>query len=77
MDEHNNESIQLTDLKDKADIQFSSDERIDLQFSSKIVPTIGAGNISSSEVSAIKVLDRAEYDALETKNPTTLYFVRG
>lgn len=87
MDERNHNPIQLTDLKDKADIQlssddridlkFSSDDRIDLQFSSKITPTVGGGNISSPDVSVIRVLDRADYDALETKNPATLYFVRG
>lgn len=60
-------SIQLID----------SDDEMNLQFSSEIVPVIGGGNISSSEISVIKVLDKAEYDALETKSPTTLYLIRG
>lgn len=38
---------------------------------------VGFGNVSSTEISIIKVLDREEYDALEIKDPRTLYMIRG
>lgn len=50
------------------------------KFSSAVRPQIvegGSGNVSSSEVSIIRVLDRADYDALEFKDPKTLYLIRG
>lgn len=37
----------------------------------------GSGNVSSPDVSTIRVLDRQEYDELPEKDPTTLYFIRG
>lgn len=37
----------------------------------------GGGNVSSNEITNIVVLDRAEYDALTTKDPNTLYFIKG
>lgn len=37
----------------------------------------GTGNVSSQEIQIIKVLDRAEYDALAEKSPQTLYLIRG
>lgn len=43
----------------------------------RVVTGGGSGNVSSSEISIIKVLDKAEYDALEVKDPTTLYLIRG
>lgn len=37
----------------------------------------GSGNVSSPDISTIRVMSRAEYDALETKSTTTLYFLEG
>lgn len=37
----------------------------------------GSGNVSSSEIKTIKVLDRSEYESLETKDKRTLYLIRG
>lgn len=37
----------------------------------------GSGNVFSDEIRIIKVLDRADYDALEVKDPMTLYAIRG
>lgn len=37
----------------------------------------GSGNVSSPDVSTIRVLDRQEYDELPEKDSTTLYFIRG
>ena len=37
----------------------------------------GTGNVSSNEVYAIKVMDRADYEALAEKSPTTLYLIKG
>lgn len=37
----------------------------------------GSGNVSSPDVSTIRVLDRKEYDELPEKYSTTLYFIRG
>lgn len=37
----------------------------------------GTGNVSSDEIAAIKVLDLAEYEEIETKSSTTLYLIRG
>lgn len=37
----------------------------------------GTGNVSSEEIASIKVLDRAEYEALAEKSPDTLYLIRG
>ena len=37
----------------------------------------GAGNVSSSEIAMIRVMDLSDYEALETKNPNTLYLLRG
>lgn len=37
----------------------------------------GTGNVSSDEITAIKVLDLADYEAIETKSQTTLYLIRG
>lgn len=38
---------------------------------------VGSGNVSSPEISTIRVMNKADYDALETKSPTTLYFIQG
>lgn len=51
--------------------------KMELAFAEEIRPVMGGGNISSSEISIIKVLDKAEYDALEIKDPKTLYMIRG
>ena len=37
----------------------------------------GTGNVSSQEISIVKVLDRADYDAIQVKDDKTLYFIRG
>ena len=37
----------------------------------------GTGNVSSAEVQNIKPIDRAEYNALPTKDPKTLYLIKG
>ena len=41
------------------------------------LPTEGSGGISSQEIQTIRVLDRGEYESLETKDPVTLYLIRG
>lgn len=60
-----------------------------IRFYSKRIPTddiyatiglisIGQGGISvAGGTTTVKVLDQAEYDALEVKDETTLYFIRG
>lgn len=41
-------------------------------------PSSGGGNVYSAEISTIKVLDRAEYDALPKPRPAaTAYLIRG
>ena len=37
----------------------------------------GDGNVSSEQITDIVVLDKADYDALEVKSPTTQYLIRG
>lgn len=37
----------------------------------------GTGNVSSRDIQDIQVLDRTDYDALEVKDPNTLYLIRG
>lgn len=37
----------------------------------------GSGNLSSPDISTIRVLDKQEYDELPTKSSTTLYFIKG
>lgn len=37
----------------------------------------GSGNVYSQEVYTIRAIDRAEYEALAVKDPTTLYLIRG
>lgn len=37
----------------------------------------GSGNVSSPEIDTIRVLDKADYDSLPEKNPSTLYFLKG
>lgn len=37
----------------------------------------GGGGISSPDISTIRVMDLADYDALETKDGRTLYLIRG
>lgn len=37
----------------------------------------GSGNVSSPEIAMIRVMDLSDYEALETKNPNTLYLLRG
>ena len=37
----------------------------------------GSGNVSSPDIGTIRVLDRGEYDGLQEKDPTTLYFIKG
>ena len=37
----------------------------------------GGGNVSSAQISTIVALDRAEYDALASKDAKTLYLIRG
>ena len=37
----------------------------------------GEGNVSSDHITDIVVLDKAEYEALEVKSPTTQYLIRG
>ena len=41
------------------------------------LPAEGGGGIYSDEISTIKVLDRGAYEALEEKDPATLYLIRG
>lgn len=42
-----------------------------------IVGGTGSGNLSSPDVSMIRVMDKQEYDELPTKSSTTLYFIKG
>lgn len=37
----------------------------------------GSGNVSSADIANIVVMDRADYDNLPEKSPTTLYLIRG
>lgn len=37
----------------------------------------GSGNVSSDDISRIRVLDLAEYNEINLKDSETLYFVRG
>lgn len=37
----------------------------------------GSGNISSEDVSIIRVMDKSEYDSLGTYDPKTLYLIKG
>ena len=37
----------------------------------------GDGNLKSDDFDRIKVMDRGDYEALETKDPRTAYFIRG
>lgn len=37
----------------------------------------GSGGVTSGSIRDLRVLDRAEYDALAEKSPTTLYLIRG
>ena len=37
----------------------------------------GDGNVSSDEIKFIKLLDKADYDSIPTKDPATLYLIRG
>ena len=61
-----------------SDQPISSACEMKLNFSTAIKPVIGvSGNVFSSEISIIKVLDKGEYDVLETKDPATLYVIRG
>ena len=49
----------------------SNDERV-------LIPFTGdGGGIYSPDITSIKVMDRAEYDALPTKGTKTLYLIRG
>lgn len=41
------------------------------------LPGEGSGGIASQEIQTIRVLDRGEYEGLETKDPATLYLIRG
>lgn len=41
------------------------------------LPGEGSGGITSQEVQTIRVLDRGEYEALERKDSSTLYLIRG
>ena len=43
----------------------------------KTVPVSGGGNVASTQINTIGVLDRAEYDALAVKDAKTLYLIRG
>ena len=43
----------------------------------KVMAAGGSGDIYSPEINNIRVLDRAEYDALPIKGTKTLYFIRG
>ena len=37
----------------------------------------GGGDVSSSDIKAIRVMDKADYDALAVKDDKTLYLIRG
>lgn len=37
----------------------------------------GSGNVSSPDISSIRVMDKADYDDLESKDENTLYLIRG
>lgn len=37
----------------------------------------GTGNVSSPDISNIRVMDKADYDLLPTKDPNTIYFLKG
>ena len=37
----------------------------------------GKGNVKSEDIENIVVMDRADYDALPEKSPSTLYLIRG
>lgn len=64
---------------DPSQMAFNSqaDCEMNLQFQTEVIAGSGTGNIFSAEISVIKVLDKAEYDALKVKDPKTLYFIRG
>lgn len=68
MDTYCYENSQSVDPACKMELRFQEEVR---------VMTGGSGNVSSSEISIIKVLDKSEYDALEIKDPKTLYVIRG
>ena len=53
----------------------TSDNQVTLTFVSKT--PLPNGNINSSEVSNIKVLTQAEYDAIDPKDEKTLYMIKG
>lgn len=42
-----------------------------------VISGSGSGNVSSSDISNIVVMDKSDYEYLQTKNPTTLYLIRG
>lgn len=37
----------------------------------------GSGNVYSDDIAIIRVLDLSEYEALEVKDPSTLYLIKG
>lgn len=37
----------------------------------------GSGNVSSPDIGTIRVMDKADYDGLESKDENTLYLIRG
>lgn len=45
------------------------------EFDTKVVT--GGGNLVSPDITTIRVLDQSEYDAIEQKDPKTLYFIKG
>lgn len=61
-------------------IPFNISERPEIAFSIENVKAGlggGSGNVSSTQINTIAVLDRAEYDALAVKDAKTLYLIRG
>lgn len=59
-------------------IPFNISERPEIAFSIENVKAgLGGGNVSSTQINTIAVLDRAEYDALAVKDAKTLYLIRG
>ena len=57
----------------------SSPCKMELKFHTDIRPVMGgSGNVFSDKISIIKVIDRADYDALGPNRPSgTLYLIRG
>ena len=69
----------LSNIGDLSDLLTKDKESI-VRAINEIVQNGGGGaggGISSDTIGSIKVMDRAEFDALPKKNPAVLYLIRG